>query len=104
MKEFKTCEDYVLNRVVQLESEKAEADNRIAELEAELAKKEEFIEVVKSRVRLRGQAHGDIYIDFNSVWKKYDGKLYTKFIECFGLANEEAEILKDNDDENAEEM
>lgn len=94
MKEIKTCEEFVISRLIQAEADVTKANKCIAELEQKLAEMDKILDAIKSRMTLRPASDGkQFYIDFNSLWSEYDKATYDRFIEYLDLVDAENELL-----------
>lgn len=94
--EIKTCEHYVINRVMELENTVESQRNRISELVCKTVALEEKLEYVASFLSIKkaydwNATNNSTYIEFNSVWKKHDPTDYTKLCEMFGLTESDEE-------------
>lgn len=94
--EIKTCEHYVVNRVMELDDEVErqkeyiiKQEDLIRELQAKLAFVGNFLHITKACDW--NEQNKSTYIDFNTVWKKYSPKEYEQFCEIFGLVESDKE-------------
>jgi hypothetical protein len=84
--EIKTCENYVVQRALDLENEVEKQKNLIEE-QAEIIKNlADDLEFVGKFIRLREYVtDNEYYIDFNSVWSKSDSESYSRLCSIFSL-------------------
>lgn len=116
--EIRTCEQYVVNRVMELEDEnkrlkeklkaettRLEKENTVAcsELESFIKIQADAIEdmqgvidYLSKFISLNTSHEGENYIAMDNIWHKYDREDYFKVIEIFGLENKKEE----NNDED----
>lgn len=88
--EIKTCEHFVVNRLMELENTVDSQEEIIQEQIDVIRDLEEKLEFVGKFLSIRKAYDWDCenkhtYIDFNSVWKKHDSDDYKKLCEMFGL-------------------
>lgn len=95
--EIKTCEDYVVTRVMQLEDKCVEYENTIANLNVAydlLRKKLEVVEEIKKLLNITIRLASDktehyITVGDDYIWETCDKKVYTRLCEIFNLKYEE---------------
>ena len=99
--EVKTCEEYVLDRLERAEND-VEAlqvdvmykDEKIEELEEELTELKSFI---RNHTSVRELDDGTRYINFESVWEKFEED---EFVYIENICNEDTENTEDEEEEN----
>lgn len=90
--EIKTCEHFVVNRLMELENEVDMQKDYIYKQEDIIKDLREKLEFVGKFISIRraygttGDDKNDYYIDFKDTWFKYDNADYEKFRELFNLA------------------
>ena len=94
--EIKTCEQFIINRFMELENAVemqkdviSEQTCRIQELEEKLAFVCKFLYVNKAYNW--SPENNSTYIEFNSIWKNSNPKDYNRMCEIFGLTESDEE-------------
>lgn len=93
--EFTTCEQYVLAKLTETEAENqrlreeltalsdtAQAQDATIRKQVELF--HEVMEILKPDFR-RSTTDDQVYINFDSIWQKYDQTAFERFLELTGL-------------------
>lgn len=88
--EIKTCEHFVVNRLMELENEVDMQKDYICKQEDIIKDLRERLEFVGKFLSIRRAYDWDsenknTYIDFSSVWKKHNPDNYKKLCEMFDL-------------------
>lgn len=91
--EIKTCEDYVVTRLMQLEDECVDLQDNIRNLNHESDVLTEMLDDIKRILKplIVHASDGELYINTDSVWKKYDKNDYDRLCKIFYLTYEEEE-------------
>lgn len=98
MAEIKTCEQYVLSRMQEIEQENEELHNRIAELSVEVGAFEAFKRILCKHITLKSLdrdplATGNRYIHIEDIdeWRSDERNDLEAIINTLKLVNEDAE-------------
>lgn len=95
MAEFKTCEEYVLSRLLELEDDRDDLklDNKqlLIELESMSARLAALEKLIGKRTKISEYVcdDGTKTLSFNSPWEKYDQEDYALMLECMNKYKEE---------------
>ena len=105
--EIKTCEEYVLAKVQELEDEKASLQDELENVKTKLGcvhadytnLKNLVAEVAKS-FSIKKATGGQSYVSFDSAWSDYDKERFNQMVELFGLAEDNQMTIEDMEDKN----
>lgn len=105
--EIKTCEEYVLAKVQELENEKAALQDKLESAEKKLGcvytdytnLKNRVAEVAKS-FSIKKATGGQSYVSFDSAWSDYDKERFNQLVELFGLTEDNQMTIEDMEDKN----
>lgn len=86
MAEIKTMEHYIVARLQELE-EKVEAQRaEIDKLCTDIAKRDEIIRSVAKGLKVEETYdHEGHYIDFDTIWEKYEKERFDWYVNAFNL-------------------
>ena len=73
---IKTCEEYVVKHITDVEGKLEEAYNLINKRSEEIEKMDKVLKTIFKRLHLKTTTSGDRYIEFDTVWEDYDKDMY----------------------------
>lgn len=77
---IKTCEEYVVKRITDVEGKLGESYNLINEQLKEIEKLNKVLESIFKRLHLKTTKDEDRYIEFDTVWEDYDKDMYDSLL------------------------
>ena len=93
--EIKTCEEYVLNRLTELEKEVTDLRSESDAFVSLVGKRDERIEQLEKFIGTRTSyssyvtSEGDPSLDFDEPWLKYDPDAYNLMVELMNKYKKE---------------
>jgi len=108
MSEVKTCEQYVLNRLAEMENRNAELESQVRELTIDKTHLEEcldkFVNAIKNHADIRRvQDSTSVYISFDSIWNNYDQEDFEVVKTVLNLELKEEEQQEEESEEEEDE-
>ena len=77
---IKTCEEYVVKHITDIEGKLEEAYNLINEQSEEIEKLDEILKLIHKRLHFKTTTNEDRYIEFDTVWEDYDKDIYDNLL------------------------
>lgn len=99
--EIKTCEQYVVSKLMELENEVESQSELIAQMANKIRTLQEHLNYVKkfaSVQTIQSDGSGRKYITFDNIYSNYDKEDFTKMCEIFNFCIEEEDANEKSTD------